>query len=70
MITYFGLATPEYILLNDTMQEELNNIYNWAYSYQDETNITQTNNDLPFIRNTITCYDLNKLLQRVETLES
>ena len=70
LIVYHPLATPEYILLNDTLQSQLTEIYNWLVSYQDQTNISQVNNDLPFIINTITCYDLNKLLTRVEVLES
>lgn len=69
-IVYYVLATPEYTLLNNTLQSQLNEIHNWAYSYQNQTNITQTNNDLPFIINTISCYDLNKLLTRLEILES
>ena len=67
---YYPLFTPEYILLNDTLQSQLTEIYNWLVSYQEQTNISQVNNDLPFIINTITCYDLNKLLTRVEVLES
>lgn len=49
-IVYYALKTPEYILLNDTLQVQLNNIEK-AISYDDETNISQTNNDLPFIIN-------------------
>lgn len=67
---YYPLETPEYILLNDTLQSQLTEIYKWVKAYQDQTNISQVNNDLPFIINTITCYDLNKLLTRVEVLES
>ena len=67
---YAPLITPEYIPLNDTLQSQLTEIYKWVKSYQDQTNISQVNNDLPFIINTITCYDLNKLLTRVEVLES
>lgn len=45
---YYLLATPTYTLLNDTLQEELNNIKK-ALSYQDQTNISQVNDDLPFV---------------------
>ena len=70
IIIYYPLATPTYTLLNDTLQTELDNIYNWLLSYQDQTNISQTNADLPIIITATTVYDLNKLLTRVETLES
>ena len=70
LIVYLALVDAEYILLNDTLQEQLDNIYNWALSYKDQTNISQTNDDLPFVISATTCYDLNKLLTRVETLES
>ena len=69
-IVYYPLATPTYTLLNDTLQEQLENIYNWVLSYKDQTNISQVNNDLPFVISATTVYDLNKLLIRVETLES
>ena len=41
---YYVLATPENILLNDTLQETLDSFY----SYTGQTNISQNNNDLPF----------------------
>lgn len=43
----YQLATPTYILLNDTLQTQLNNIQK-ALSYNDQTNVSQVNNDLPF----------------------
>jgi len=52
---YYVLQTPEYILLNDTLQTELNNIQK-AVSYNEQTNILQVNDDLPFIIN----YSANK----------
>ena len=68
---YYILATPTNTEITDsTLISQLENIYNWALSYKDQTNITQTNNDLPFIITATTVYDLNKLLTRVETLES
>ena len=46
---YSPLATPEYILLNDTLQEQLTNIYNNMMSKKGQTNISQVNDDLPMI---------------------
>lgn len=40
----YVLATPENILLNDTLQETLDSFV----SYQEQTNISQSNFDLPF----------------------
>ena len=54
-LVYYILETPEYILLNDTLQTELNNIQK-AVSYNEQTNIIQVNDDLPFIIN----YSANK----------
>lgn len=67
---YYGLTTSTYTLLNDTLQEQLENIYNWVLSYNAQTNITQTNADLPFTINASAIYDLNKLVDRVATLET
>ena len=73
LIVYYPIATPEYVLLNDTLQEQLDNIYKFALSYQDQTNISQVNNDLPFIITATGVKDLNKLinlmLDRITTLE-
>ena len=63
MITYYGLATPEYILLNNTLQSQLNEIYNWATSYQEQTNIYQENDDLPVIMDIKAIADLNKIIE-------
>ena len=41
-------STPEYIPLNDTLQEQLTKIHNMLLSYKGQTNISQVNNDLPF----------------------
>ena len=59
---YYILATPTYTLLNDTLQTQLTNIYNKALSYQDQTNISQENDDLPFVisASAIAKYDLNE----------
>lgn len=48
---YYILATPTYIPLNDTLQQQLTNIYNNMMSYKEQTNISQTNTDLGFIIN-------------------
>lgn len=47
---YYGLTTPTYTLLNDTLQTQLDNIKN-ALSHDEQTNISQTNYDLPFVIN-------------------
>ena len=48
-IVYYQLSTPTDILLNDTLQEQIEDIYNQTLSYQGQTNISQVNNDLAFI---------------------
>jgi len=48
LVVYYIRNTPIYTLLNDTLQEELNNIKK-ALSYDTQTNISQVNNDLPFV---------------------
>ena len=46
---YFPLATPTITEITDTtLIEQLDNLEN-AYSYDTQTNITQTNDDMPFI---------------------
>lgn len=49
---YYGLTTPTYIHISQeeypTLKSELDNLYNNAKSYNGQTNITQTNDDLPF----------------------
>ena len=47
---YYVLETPTYTLLNDTLQTQLDSIQ-YALAYDTQTNISQTNNDLPFIIN-------------------
>ena len=53
---YYVLTTPENILLNDTLQEQLNGL-SADLSNKEMINIIQENNDLPFIIN----YDNTKL---------
>lgn len=62
---YLPLKNPEYILLNDTLQSQLTEIYEWTLSYQDQTNISQTNDDLPFVINAKACYDLNTVISNL-----
>lgn len=49
---YYQLETPTYIHISEsdypTLKSELDNLYNNAKSYDGTTNITQTNDDLPF----------------------
>lgn len=49
---YYPLATPQYIHISETdypiLRSQLENLYNNAKSYDGQTNITQTNDDLPF----------------------
>ena len=47
---YYVLETPTYTLLSDTLQTQLNNMQ-YALAYDTQTNISQTNTDLPFIIN-------------------
>ena len=47
-IVCYVLSTPTYTLLNDTLQEQINDIYNTMKSYNGQTNISQVNNDLGF----------------------
>lgn len=49
-IVYYVLSTPTYTLLNDTLQTQLDNLQ-YALAYDTQTNISQTNTDLPFIIN-------------------
>lgn len=58
---YYVLATPTYILLNDTLQSQLEYIYNQMLAYKSQTNISQTNNDLPFIIDSTALKDLTSL---------
>ena len=60
-VIYTLANTPEYILLNNTLQEELENIYNYALGYKDQTNITQTNTDLPFVISASATKDLSNI---------
>lgn len=68
---YYQLATPTNELFNDTVQDQLEDIYNNMLSYEGETNISQTNDGLPFNINSIALKDLNELIpQTANTLSS
>ena len=49
VVTNYALATPTYTPLNDTLQSQLDTIESMLLSYKGQTNISQINNDLPFI---------------------
>ena len=53
LILYAVSTTPENILLNDTLQTQLDNILYNLPTYAEKTYITQENDDLPFIINAI-----------------
>lgn len=48
-ILYYPLATPTYTQITGTLETQLNNIYEKLLSYKGTTNISQVNNDLPFV---------------------
>lgn len=56
-IVYYVLATPTNILLNDTLQATLDSFYSW----QEQTNISQENNDLPFVIKASAIRDMTKI---------
>jgi hypothetical protein len=47
-IIYFPLATPTYTKITGTLAEQLENVYQKMLSYDNQTNISQINNDLAF----------------------
>ena len=55
---YLPLTTPIYEKFNDNIQEQLDNIQ-YALAYDTQTNISQTNTDLPFIINAETYKEIN-----------
>lgn len=57
--------TTQYILLNDTLQSQLTEIYNWLVSYQYQTNISQVNNDLPFRIKVSAIRDMSKIFELI-----
>ena len=59
---YYVLDTPTYTLLNDTLQEQINDIYYTMKSYKEQTNISQVSNDLGFNIKASALLDLNSLI--------
>lgn len=57
-IVYYVMASPTDILLNNTLQTQLDSIQ-YALAYDTQTNISQTNNDLPFIISAETYKEIN-----------
>ena len=69
-IVYYALATPTTTEITDsTLISQLNALAE-AESYTGQTNISQTNDDLPFIISASALYDLNNLVTRVAILET
>ena len=46
---WYPLATPTYTKITGTLAEQLENVYQGLKSYAGQTNISQINNDLPFL---------------------
>ena len=66
---YYVLETPTYTLLNDTLQTQLDNLQ-YALAYDTQTNISQTNTDLPFIINAETYVDLTDYVKNTDYASS
>ncbi len=64
-IVYYVLATPTNILLSDTLQTQLDNIQK-AITCQDQTNVSQTNNDLPFVIKLSAIRDLSGIFELIQ----
>lgn len=60
LVLYYPLATPTYTLITDDLEDEINAINN-ATSKNEQTNISQINNDLPFIIDASTLKDISNL---------
>lgn len=58
---YYVAKEPQYILLNDTLQQQLDDIYYAMLSYQGQTNISQVNDDLPFEITSTALRDLSSI---------
>lgn len=69
-ILYYILATPTDTEITDTtLISQLEAIYNWATSYQDQTNITQVNDDLPFVITATGIRDLSNIFDLISGTE-
>jgi len=69
LVIYYIMTTPQYILLNDTLQTQLNNIQK-VLAYQDQTNISQVNNDLPFRLKLSAIRDMSNIFELIENNSS
>ncbi len=65
VIVYYPLATTTYTLLSDTLQTQLDNLSK-AISYQEQTNVSQTNNDLPFVIKLSAIRDLSGIFELIQ----
>lgn len=70
LIILYILATPTNEAITDTTLINQLNAIEKAYAYQNQTNISQSNNDKPFIIDAETVYDLSNLVTRVAILET
>ncbi len=57
-IVYYVLSTPTYTQITGTLETQLNNIYKNMLSYKGTTNVSQINNDLPFVLGVSAIQDL------------
>lgn len=60
-IVYYIQLTPTYTQITGTLETQLEAFYNQALAYKGQTNISQINNDLPFIIDSIALKDLTNL---------
>ena len=69
-ILYFPLNSPTNTEITDsTLISQLENIYNWALSYKDQTNISQVNNDLPFVITASAVRDMSNIFDLISGTE-
>lgn len=60
-IIYYILENPTYTQITGTLAEQLEYVYQLMKSYKGQTNISQTNTDLPFVINASALQDLSTL---------
>lgn len=60
IIVYYVLATPTYTILPNELQTQLDNLSK-ALSYDEQTNISQVNDDLPFVISASALKDISNL---------
>ena len=58
---YYVLNTPTYTQITGTLETQLENIYSKMLSYNGTTNVSQQNNDLPFVLSCTALEDLSTL---------